>query len=138
MINPYAPPQAAIRDGSARRLTFADALMFGVPVMLCALHALAFVSAISLAWIDDAIRGDPVVRETLGRPLIYLQPLCTLATGLLLLLRRRLALIGACGLPVAILAHALSYDMRIPYFYLICAGFLAVYVMLLAVLRKLK
>jgi hypothetical protein len=138
LTNPYAPPHAELRKPAPASNWFLDALTFGVPVFLCALHALAFVGVISLAWIDDAIRGDPIVRQTLARPLIYLQPLCTLATGLLLLLRRRLALIGACGFPIVILAHALYYGTGMPTLYLTCASFLAVYVMLLAGLRKLK
>jgi hypothetical protein len=68
---------------------------------------------------------------------VIVQPLCTLATALFLLLRRRVALVGACALPCVILIHATYYDMQLSWVYFGCASLLALHVGGLAVLRKL-
>ncbi len=138
MNNPYAPPQAVIRDASARRLTFADALMFGVPAMLYAAHGLLVLSIGVLALADALDARYSEVLAALHRPLIVLQPICTLSASAMLLARSRLAAVGACAFPVFVVAHALYYDTDVSLWYLALIGVLALYVLLLVALRRLK
>ncbi len=138
MSNPYAPPQAAILDGSARRLTSADALMFGVPALLYAVHGLLVLSIGALALTDALDARYSEVLAALRRPLIVIQPICTLFASAMLLVRSRLAAVGACAFPVFVVAHSLHYDTDVSFWYLALIGMLALYVVLLVALRRLK
>ncbi|MFZ5638917.1 MAG: hypothetical protein ACOY82_20285 [Pseudomonadota bacterium] len=137
MTNPYASPKSVLIKPASQNAWFLDALTFGVPALLCALHVLAFLDVISLLAVDVAIGRDSPLQEVMLRPLVVMQPLCTLSAALLLLWRRRLALFAAGAFPCAILAYSLYYDIELSMLYFVCACFLTVYVGLLAVLRKL-
>jgi hypothetical protein len=135
--NPYAPPKSVLIKPASQNAWFLDALTFGVPAFLCALHALAFLGVISLLVVDVVIGRDSPLQEVMLRPLVLMQPVCTLSAALFLLWRRRLALFAAGAFPCAILGYSLYYDIELSMPYFVCACFLTVYVGLLAVLRKI-
>ncbi len=138
MNNPYAPPRAAIRDVSARRLTFADALMFGVPALLYAAHGLLVLGIAVSVFMDPTAPRHPELLEAVRRPLNVMQPICTLFTSAMLLVRSRLAAVGACAFPALVAAHSLYYGTDVSLRYLALIGSLALYVLLLVALRRLK
>lgn len=138
MNNPYAPPAVPIRDGSVRRLTFADALMFGVPALLYAAHGLLVLGIAVSVFVDPTAPRHPELLEAVRRPLNVMQPICTLFTSAMLLVRSRLAAVGACLFPVLVVAHSLYYGTDVSLRYLALIGSLALYVLLLVALRRLK
>lgn len=138
MINPYAPPQAEVGDSSPHRLTLLDALLLGTPALLYAAHGLLLIGVIVYAHLDTEVRREPMLFEVLSRPLIMMQPMCTLFASAMLFLRRRLALIGALGLPTLVTAYWLHYETNFPTLHLSVTGSLGLHVLLLAVMRKLK
>ncbi len=138
MSNPYAPPEALVRDPSPHRLTLLDALLLGTPALLYAAHGLMLLGVIVYAHLDTEVRREPMLFEVLRRPLIVIQPICTLFAAAMLLVRRRLALIGAFGLPILVSAYWVYYETNFPLLYLSVSGPLALYVLLLAALRRLK
>jgi hypothetical protein len=138
VTNPYSPPQAKVGDPSPRRLTLLDALLLGTPALLYAAHGLLLMGVIVYAHLDTEVRREPMLFEVLSRPLIMMQPICSLFASAMLFLRRRLALIGALGLPILVTAYWLRYATNFPTLHLSVTGSLGFCILLLAVLRKLK
>lgn len=136
MTSPYAPPDASIRETAARRTGVRDLILYGIPAVIYALHGLILVAVIVYFHLDPVMQRETEVMASLRQPLVFLQPACSLFAAAMLMIRRRIAVVGACALPVIIVAHAQFQFTDLPFVYLGITTALALYVVALSLLRR--
>jgi hypothetical protein len=134
--SPYAPPDASIRETAGRRISVRDLLVYGIPATIYALHGLILVAVIVYLHLDPVMQRETEVMASLRRPLVFLQPACSLFAAAMLMIRHRIAVVGACALPVIVAAHAQFQLTDLPVVYLGIVTVLALYVLALTLLRK--
>ncbi len=137
MRDPYSPPEAAIRDPTPKQPVFVVVLL-GVPTFLYLLHALAILAVIVWGYWDGFWLRGAAMWEVMSRPMVVLQPLCSLSAALLLFFRRRIALAPAVALPIVIVVYAEYYAIRLSMSYVTLTSSVALWVAALAFFRKLR
>lgn len=137
MRDPYSPPEAVIRDPTPKQSVLV-AVLLGVPTFLYLLHALAILAVIVWGYWDGFWLRGAAMWEVMSRPMVVLQPLCSLSAALLLFFRRRIALVPAVALPIVIVVYAEYYAIRLSMSYVTLTSSVALWVAALAFFRKLR
>lgn len=137
MRNPYSPPEAVIHD-PAPKLSVLVGVLLGVPTFLYLLHGLMMLAIIVWGYWDVFWVRGAAMWEVMSRPMVVLQPLCSLSAALLLFFRRRIALAPAVALPIVIVVYAEYYAIRLSMSYVTLTSSVALWVAALAFFRKLR